>query len=236
MVPAAIDAPTLPCFGSRLVSFVSPCVCRWSGYLSPGMRLHPTSSLPHTGCAGCWSGESVLLTFTPRSFLPRMPATASGTRWPTRVPLWRRSRRCDHRDGVLSCSRCSCRADRDGGRRTCPRAGRAVRWSRAPRLRSHDSLAWVRRWPRSGSRGCRTRSASAAAAGYPLRRLAVPFLLTAVAFNATTAFAWSGATTLSNGVAGVLLIGIGPPGGHGRAVPPHIEAQKLLDNGPHFFQ
>jgi len=69
--------------------------------------------------------------------------------------------------------------------------------------------------------------------------LAVPFLATAVAFNrATTAFGWIRRHyALINGVAGVLLIGIGILVLSGELFRLNIEAQKLLDDwGLNFFQ
>ena len=69
--------------------------------------------------------------------------------------------------------------------------------------------------------------------------LAVPFLLTAVAFNrATTAFAWiKRHYAVINGVAGVLLISIGVLVLTGELFQLNIEAQKMLDRwGLNFFQ
>ena len=69
--------------------------------------------------------------------------------------------------------------------------------------------------------------------------LAVPFLLTAVAFNrATTAFAWvKRHYAVINGIAGVLLISIGVLVLTGELFQLNIEAQKLLDQwGLNFFQ
>ena len=69
--------------------------------------------------------------------------------------------------------------------------------------------------------------------------LAVPFLLTAVAFNrATTAFAWiKRHYAVINGVAGVLLISIGVLVLTGELFRLNIEAQKMLDRwGLNFFQ
>ena len=69
--------------------------------------------------------------------------------------------------------------------------------------------------------------------------LAVPFLLTAVAFNrATTAFAWiKRHYAVINGVAGVLLIAIGMLVLTGELFRLNIEAQKMLDGwGLNFFQ
>jgi len=69
--------------------------------------------------------------------------------------------------------------------------------------------------------------------------LAVPFLLTAVAFNrATTAFDWIRRHyAVINAVAGLLLIGIGILVLTGELFRLNIEAQKLLDNwGLNFFQ
>jgi cytochrome c-type biogenesis protein len=69
--------------------------------------------------------------------------------------------------------------------------------------------------------------------------LAVPFLITAVAFNrATTAFAWvKRHYAVINGVAGVLLISIGILVLTGELFQLNIEAQKLLDRWDlNFFQ
>jgi cytochrome c-type biogenesis protein len=69
--------------------------------------------------------------------------------------------------------------------------------------------------------------------------LAVPFLLTAIAFNrATTAFAWvKRHYAVINGVAGVLLISIGILVLTGELFHLNIEAQKMLDRwGLNFFQ
>jgi cytochrome c-type biogenesis protein len=69
--------------------------------------------------------------------------------------------------------------------------------------------------------------------------LAVPFLLTAVAFNrATTAFAWiKRHYAVINGVAGALLISIGVLVLTGELFQLNIEAQKMLDRwGLNFFQ
>jgi cytochrome c-type biogenesis protein len=69
--------------------------------------------------------------------------------------------------------------------------------------------------------------------------LAVPFLITAVAFNrATTAFSWvKRHYALINGVAGVLLISIGILVLTGELFRLNIEAQKLLDRwNLNFFQ
>jgi cytochrome c-type biogenesis protein len=69
--------------------------------------------------------------------------------------------------------------------------------------------------------------------------LAVPFLLTALAFNrATTAFGWIRRHyAVINAVAGVLLIGIGILVLTGELFRLNIEAQKLLDSwGLNFFQ
>jgi cytochrome c-type biogenesis protein len=69
--------------------------------------------------------------------------------------------------------------------------------------------------------------------------LAVPFLLTALAFNrATTAFGWIRRHyAVINAVAGVLLIGIGILVLTGELFRLNIEAQKLLNNwGLNFFQ
>jgi cytochrome c-type biogenesis protein len=62
--------------------------------------------------------------------------------------------------------------------------------------------------------------------------LAVPFLLTAIAFNrATTAFAWiRGHYAVINGVAGLFLIAIGILVFSGELFRLNIEAQKLLDD------
>jgi len=67
----------------------------------------------------------------------------------------------------------------------------------------------------------------------------VPFLLTAVAFNrATTAFDWVRRNyAVINGVAGLLLIGIGVLVLTGELFRLNIEAQKVLDDwGLNFFQ
>lgn len=69
--------------------------------------------------------------------------------------------------------------------------------------------------------------------------LAVPFLLTAIAFNrATTAFAWvKRHYALINGAAGVLLISIGILVLTGELFQLNIEAQKMLDRWDlNFFQ
>jgi cytochrome c-type biogenesis protein len=69
--------------------------------------------------------------------------------------------------------------------------------------------------------------------------LAVPFLITAIAFNrATTAFAWvKRHYALINGVAGILLISIGILVLTGELFHLNIEAQKVLDRwGLNFFQ
>jgi cytochrome c-type biogenesis protein len=69
--------------------------------------------------------------------------------------------------------------------------------------------------------------------------LAVPFLITAIAFNrATTAFAWvKRHYAVINGVAGVLLISIGVLVLTGELFQLNIEAQKLLDRWDlNFFQ
>jgi cytochrome c-type biogenesis protein len=69
--------------------------------------------------------------------------------------------------------------------------------------------------------------------------LAVPFLLTAIAFNrATTAFAWvKRHYAVINGAAGVLLISIGILVLTGELFHLNIEAQKMLDRwGLNFFQ
>jgi cytochrome c-type biogenesis protein len=69
--------------------------------------------------------------------------------------------------------------------------------------------------------------------------LAVPFLLTAIAFNrATTAFMWvKRHYALINGAAGVLLISIGILVLTGELFQLNIEAQKMLDRwGLNFFQ
>jgi cytochrome c-type biogenesis protein len=69
--------------------------------------------------------------------------------------------------------------------------------------------------------------------------LAVPFLLTAVAFNrATTAFDWVRRHyAVINAVAGLLLIGIGVLVLTGELFRLNIEAQKVLDGwGLNFFQ
>jgi cytochrome c-type biogenesis protein len=69
--------------------------------------------------------------------------------------------------------------------------------------------------------------------------LAVPFLLTAVAFNrATTAFGWvKRHYALINGVAGALLISIGILVLSGELFRLNIEAQKLMESlGINFFQ
>jgi cytochrome c-type biogenesis protein len=69
--------------------------------------------------------------------------------------------------------------------------------------------------------------------------LAVPFLLTAIAFNrATTAFAWvKRHYALINGVAGALLISIGVLVVTGELFQLNIEAQKMLDRWDlNFFQ
>ena len=69
--------------------------------------------------------------------------------------------------------------------------------------------------------------------------LAVPFLITAIAFNrATTAFAWvKRHYAVINGVAGVLLISIGVLVLTGELFRLNIEAQKLLDRWDlNFFQ
>jgi cytochrome c-type biogenesis protein len=69
--------------------------------------------------------------------------------------------------------------------------------------------------------------------------LAVPFLVTAIAFNrATTAFAWvKRHYALINGAAGVLLISIGILVLTGELFHLNIEAQKMLDRlGLNFFQ
>jgi cytochrome c-type biogenesis protein len=69
--------------------------------------------------------------------------------------------------------------------------------------------------------------------------LAVPFLLTAIAFNrATTAFTWvKRHYALINGAAGVLLISIGILVLTGELFHLNIEAQKMLDRwGLNFFQ
>jgi cytochrome c-type biogenesis protein len=69
--------------------------------------------------------------------------------------------------------------------------------------------------------------------------LAVPFLISAIAFNrATTAFAWvKRHYAVINGVAGVLLIGIGVLVITGELFRLNIEAQKLLDQWDlNFFQ
>jgi cytochrome c-type biogenesis protein len=69
--------------------------------------------------------------------------------------------------------------------------------------------------------------------------LALPFLLTAVAFNrATTAFDWIRRHYgVINGVAGLLLIGIGVLVLTGELFRLNIEAQKVLDEwGLNFFQ
>ena len=69
--------------------------------------------------------------------------------------------------------------------------------------------------------------------------LAVPFLITAIAFNrATTAFGWvKRHYALINGLAGVLLIAIGVLVVSGELFRLNIEAQKLLDKwNLNFFQ
>ena len=69
--------------------------------------------------------------------------------------------------------------------------------------------------------------------------LAVPFLITAIAFNrATTAFSWvKRHYAVINGVAGVLLISIGVLVLTGELFRLNIEAQKLLDQWDlNFFQ
>jgi cytochrome c-type biogenesis protein len=69
--------------------------------------------------------------------------------------------------------------------------------------------------------------------------LAVPFLLTAIAFNrATTAFAWvKRHYAVINGAAGVLLISIGILVLTGELFHLNVEAQKMLDRwGLNFFQ
>src|SRR3989442_1453400 len=69
--------------------------------------------------------------------------------------------------------------------------------------------------------------------------LAVPFLVTAIAFNrATTAFAWvKRHYAVINGLAGVLLIAIGVLGLSGELFRLNIETQKFLDKlNLNFFQ
>jgi cytochrome c-type biogenesis protein len=69
--------------------------------------------------------------------------------------------------------------------------------------------------------------------------LAVPFLLTAIAFNrATSAFAWvKRHYAVINGISGVLLISIGILVVTGELFRLNIEAQKVLDQwGINFFQ
>jgi cytochrome c-type biogenesis protein len=62
--------------------------------------------------------------------------------------------------------------------------------------------------------------------------LALPFLLTAIAFNkATTAFAWvKRHYAIINGIAGVLLIGIGILVLTGELFRLNVEVQQFLDN------
>ena len=193
-------------------------------------------------CAACWSARACSSSrFTaifvaarhdgdrPRPDADRQPLDAREDR-----------RRRDHRDGRLLRAR-AVRADAEPRvahrRARCSGPAAAARWSRAPRSRSRGRPAWDRRWPRSS--GLAATQDTVAKGGGLLAvysaGLAVPFLLTAIAFNrATTAFAWvKRHYALINGVAGVLLIAIGVLVLTRRALPPqHRGPEAARQLGP----
>ena len=236
-------------FAAGFVSFVSPCVLPLvPGYLSTVCGLSPSQLRERKGVAL----RSVLvraglfiLTFSLIFVLLGMTATGLGNAlFDNRDDAREGGRHGDHRDGRLL------RAGAlppDAQPRVASGCAYGARRSRRPadrRRRVRDRMDAVCRPgagldPRAGGDDTTPSPKAAALLAVYSAGLAVPFLLTAMAFNkATTAFGWiKRHYAVINGVAGVLLIAIGVLVLTGELTRLNAEAQSVMnDLDVNFFQ
>jgi cytochrome c-type biogenesis protein len=248
VILAASDAPSIfLAFAAGLVSFVSPCVLPLvPGYLSTVCGLSPDElRSPDAAMRGVLVRASLfILTFTAIFVLLGMTATGVGdTLADSRSTLEKVAGVAIIAMGVLFLLalfvpklnrewRIDALAQRAGrGGPLVAGAAFALAWTPCvgPALASILGLAATQDTVGQGGALLAVYSAG----------LAVPFLLTAVAFNrATTAFEWVRRHyAVINAVAGLLLIGIGILVLTGELFRLNIEAQKVLDDwGLNFFQ
>ena len=240
MVLAAADAPSIfLAFAAGLVSFVSPCVLPLvPGYLSTVCGLSPQElRSPGTATRGVLVRASLfILTFTAIFVLLGMTATGVGdTLADSRSTLEKVAGVAIIAMGVLFLAavvvptlnrewRIDALAQRAGsGGPLVAGAAFALAWTPCvgPALASILGLASTQDSVAQGGALLAVYSAG----------LAVPFILTAVGFNrATTLFGWIRRHyALINGLAGVMLIGMGVLVLSGELFRLNIEAQKFLD-------
>ena len=248
MTLGAGEAPSiLLAFAAGLVSFVSPCVLPLvPGYLSTVCGLSPEElSSPRTAMRGVLARAALFVgTFTAIFVLLGMTATGVGDALAdSRSTLEKVAGIAIIAMGVLFLLalfvpmlnrewRIDALAQRAGrGGPLVAGAAFALAWTPCvgPALASILGLAATQDTVAQGGGLLLVYSAG----------LAVPFLLTAVAFNrATTAFDWVRRNyAVINAIAGLLLIGIGVLVLTGELFRLNIEAQKVLDDwGLNFFQ
>jgi cytochrome c-type biogenesis protein len=248
MTLVAGEAPSIfLAFAAGLVSFVSPCVLPLvPGYLSTVCGLSPEEMRsPRTAMRGVLARAALfVLTFTVIFVLLGMTATGIGDALAdSRATLEKVAGVAIIAMGVLFLLalfvpmlnrewRIDALAQRAGrGGPLVAGAAFALAWTPCvgPALASILGLAATQDTVAQGGGLLLVYSAG----------LAVPFLLTAVAFNrATTAFDWVRRHyAVINAIAGLLLIGIGILVLTGELFRLNIEAQKVLDDwGLNFFQ